>query len=234
MKTAAQNKPLFEGFSPKAFTFLEALTDNQNRLWFNEHRSEYEDYVRDPLREFTVTLSDFLRTKDIPLWGDPKRSLFRINRDARFSKAKHPYNMHASGLFSITGDKHAPGVLYFRLDPLGSRVAAGYMQPEPHVLKKLRMGILDNPKAWLLLEKSLHKKGYVLDYSDALARVPRGFIDAPIEIEHALKLKSWIIRKPLSKKVVCSTELIQEVAIFAKDLLPLLSFGWHSISKFSE
>jgi uncharacterized protein (TIGR02453 family) len=224
----------FIGFSPKAFKFLEELTDNQTRVWFSEHRSEYEEFVREPMKHFTDELSESLANKDIPLWGDPKKSLFRINRDARFSKAKHPYNMHASGLFTRTGDKHSPGVLYFRLDPLGSRCAAGYLQPEAHNLKKLRQGILDNPKAWLSLEKSLKRKGYELDYSNTLARIPRGFNDVPLEVERAIKLKGWIIRKQLPRSTICSKELIKEITGFAKDMLPLLSFGWHALAKFSD
>ena len=224
----------FIGFSPKAFKFLEELTDNQTRVWFSEHRSEYEEFVRAPMKHFTDELSESLANKDIPLWGDPKKSLFRINRDARFSKAKHPYNMHASGLFTRTGDKHSPGVLYFRLDPLGSRCAAGYLQPEAHNLKKLRQGILDNPKAWLSLEKALKRKGYELDYSNTLARIPRGFNDVPPEVERAIKLKGWIIRKQLPRSTICSKELIKEVTSFAKDMLPLLSFGWHALAKFSD
>ena len=224
----------FIGFSPKAFKFLEELTNNQTRVWFSEHRSEYEEFVREPMKHFTDVLSESLAKKDVPLWGDPKKSLFRINRDARFSKAKHPYNMHASGLFTRTGDKHSPGVLYFRLDPLGSRCAAGYLQPEARNLKKLRQGILDNPKAWLSLEKSLKRKGYELDYSNTLARIPRGFNDVPPEVERAIKLKGWIIRKQLPRSTICSKELIKEVTGFAKDMLPLLSFGWHALAKFSD
>ena len=224
----------FPGFSPKAFKFLEELTNNQNRVWFAEHRSEYEEFVREPMKHFTEALSENLAKRDIPVWGDPKRSLFRINRDARFSKAKHPYNMHASGLFTRTGDKHSPGVLYFRLDPLGSRCAAGYLQPETHILKKLRQGIIDNPKAWLLIEKSLKRKGYELDYSYTLARIPRGFEDVPPEVERAIKLKGWIIRKQLPRSTICSKNAINEVTDFAKDMLPLLSFGWHALEKFTD
>jgi uncharacterized protein (TIGR02453 family) len=222
----------FVGFNPKAFKFLEELTNNQNRAWFAEHRAEYEEFVREPMKIFTEALSENFAKKEVPLWGDPKRSLFRINRDARFSKAKHPYNMHASGLFTRTGDKHSPGVLYFRLDPLGSRCAAGYMQPEPHILKKLRQGILDNPIAWLSLERALKRKGYELDYSHTLARIPKGFNDVPAEVERAIKLKGWIIRKQLPRSTICSKKLIDEVSIFSKDMLPLLSFGWHALEKF--
>jgi uncharacterized protein (TIGR02453 family) len=221
-------------FSSKAFKFLEELTNNQNRAWFSEHRSEYEEFVREPMKSFTEALSENLAKNQVPLWGDPKRSLFRINRDARFSKAKHPYNMHASGLFTRTGDKHSPGVLYFRLDPLGSRCAAGYLQPEAPILKKLRQGILENPETWCALEKSLKRKGYELDYSHTLARIPRGFENVPPEVEMAIKLKGWIIRRQLTRSTICSKELIGEITGFAKDMLPLLSFGWHALEKFSD
>jgi hypothetical protein len=142
--------------------------------------------------------------------------------------------MHASGLFTRTGDKHSSGVLYFRLDPLGSRCAAGYLQPEAHILKKLRQGILDNPKVWLSLERSLKRKRYELDYSHTLSRIPRGFDNVPLEVEQAIKLKGWIIRKQLPRSIICSKDLVNEVSSFAKDMLPLLSFGWHALEKSPE
>ena len=46
----------FIGFSPKAFKFFEELTNNQTRAWFAEHRAEYEEYVRDPMKQFTDAL----------------------------------------------------------------------------------------------------------------------------------------------------------------------------------
>jgi uncharacterized protein (DUF2461 family) len=121
--------------------------------------------------------------------------------------------------------------LYFRLDPLGSRCAVGFLQLETHILKKLRQGILGNPKAWLSLERSLKRKGYELDYSHTLARIPRGFDIVPTEVEQATKLKGWIIRKQLPRSIICSKDLVNEVANFAKDMLPLLSFGWHPLEK---
>jgi uncharacterized protein (DUF2461 family) len=94
--------------------------------------------------------------------------------------------------------------------------------------------MLDNPKAWLAIEKALKRKGYALDYSHTLARIPRGFSDVPSELEAAIKLKGWIIRKQLPRSTICSKNLIGEVASFAKDMLPLLSFGWHALAKFSD
>jgi uncharacterized protein (DUF2461 family) len=67
-----------------------------------------------------------------------------------------------------------------------------------------------------------------------LARIPRGFVDVPKEIESAMKLKGWIIRRQLPRSIICSKNLINEVTDFAKDMLPLLSFGCHALAKFSD
>ena len=48
----------FPGFSPKAFKFLEDLTNYQTKIWFDEHRSEYEEFVREPMKLFTDVLSE--------------------------------------------------------------------------------------------------------------------------------------------------------------------------------
>jgi len=56
----------------------------------------------------------------------------------------------------------------------------------------------------------------------------------PLEIEQAIKLKGWIIRKQLPRSLMCSKDLVNEVSSFAKDMLPLLSFGWHALEKPAE
>ncbi|MBT8523689.1 hypothetical protein G6735_05100 [Polynucleobacter paneuropaeus] len=39
-------KSPFSGFKPEAFQFLEALTENQNRIWFAEHRKQFDGNPR--------------------------------------------------------------------------------------------------------------------------------------------------------------------------------------------
>jgi uncharacterized protein (DUF2461 family) len=56
----------------------------------------------------------------------------------------------------------------------------------------------------------------------------------PPEVERAIKLKGWIIRKQLPRSTICSKNAINEVTDFAKDMLPLLSFGWHALEKFTD
>ncbi|WP_404936090.1 DUF2461 family protein [Pseudoalteromonas sp. SR43-7] len=39
-------------FSKKTFEFLAQLDKNNNRDWFNDHKSQYEEYVREPALDF--------------------------------------------------------------------------------------------------------------------------------------------------------------------------------------
>src|SRR5512142_1443425 len=112
-------------FSEELFDFLKRLKRNNKREWFQRHRDEYEEYVKQPALRF---ISDF----DAPLFeisphlvSSPKSSLFRIYRDTRFSHDKRPYKINLAMRFSHAGrDVHSPG-FYLHLEPGASFAAAG-------------------------------------------------------------------------------------------------------------
>ncbi len=82
----------------------------------------------------------------IPLRGDGKRSIFRLNRDVRFSKDKSPYKTHAGAVMTRSGSKKDNGLLYIHIDPTGCFAAAGFYQPEARGLAALRKAMLAQPK----------------------------------------------------------------------------------------
>lgn len=55
----------------------------------------------------------------MPLSGDPKKSVFRIHRDTRFSKDKKPYKTHVSATLTRDGQKMSPGMIYIHIEPEG-------------------------------------------------------------------------------------------------------------------
>ena len=89
---------VFKGFGPKAIPFLKALDFHQSREWFQENRDLYEQELREPFGDLVETLTTRFAEAGLGLKGDRKRSLFRINRDVRFSKDKRPYNRHLSAI----------------------------------------------------------------------------------------------------------------------------------------
>ena len=76
----------FNGFPFKTLSFFSNLAANNNKPWFEAHRSDYENFVMEPSREFVITLGELLREIAPNIMADPRvnKSIFRIYRDTRF------------------------------------------------------------------------------------------------------------------------------------------------------
>ena len=108
--------------SGKLFNCLEALSENNNRIWFEENKNRFEDDVRTPLLSFIAAFEVHLKQLSPHFNAAAKKlggSLFRIFRDVRFSYGKTPYKTIAGVYFRLERDKkaHAPGY-HLHLDPL--------------------------------------------------------------------------------------------------------------------
>lgn len=84
-------------FTSAAFRFLEQLADNNDKSWFEAHRSEYQDHVRTPalkyIRAMATRLADFapeFRADARKMGG----SLMRVYRDTCFARDKTPYKIN--------------------------------------------------------------------------------------------------------------------------------------------
>jgi uncharacterized protein (TIGR02453 family) len=145
---------IFPGFHSRALTFLRGLRRNNRREWFQEHRSEYDDYVLQPTRLLVEELDVRFARFAPEIVGDSKRSIFRIYRDVRFSKDKSPYKTHAACWFShrnaghgVGSETHGAGAgYYFHLEPGASIVAGGIWMPPRPTLNRLREAIAAGPR----------------------------------------------------------------------------------------
>src|SRR5690242_4385067 len=141
-------------FSNAALAFLKGIKKNNNKLWFEAHRADYENELREPMRMLIGEMDARMRKFAPEIGGDPKRSMFRINRDIRFSKDKSPYKTHAACWFhhrnasrSVGAEADAGSAGYdFHLEPGGRSLLGGglWMPPRPQ-LNKLREAIADDP-----------------------------------------------------------------------------------------
>lgn len=219
----------FTGFRPEGFTFLRDLAQHQTRDFFEANRDVYDGELRLPMASLVLGLSEELLRRKIPLRGDPKRSVFRIHRDLRFSKDKRPYKTHVGAVLTKSGDKVIhEGVLYVHIDPLGSFVAVGFHRPEPGPLTALRSAIRDRAAAYRRMSKKLAANRLTLSDDEApLSRAPRGFETVTAkDLAEAVRHRSFLVEKPLAKKAVGSPGLVTDLADFAETALPLLEFGW--------
>lgn len=229
----------FSGFSTEALAFFKALQFHQDREWFQDNKALYESKVREPMMALLDALSERFERDDIPLRGD-KRSMFRINRDVRFSKDKRPYQTHTGAVMTPSGAKDDPGLIYIHitapdLESMGGRtgsfIAAGFHIPGSDTLARMRTAIRKDPKAWQAMVAKLKKNRLALETGNSLTRVPRGFEDMKgSDVEPAIRLKTYIIDEAVPESTVTSPELEGVIVNFTKRALPLLEFGWKALA----
>ena len=85
----------FTGFTPGGIVFLAGLAADNTRTYFHANRGTYANNVAAPLRALFVAVGERLRDKAVPdvcFELSLGKSLFRINRDTRFSADKTPYH----------------------------------------------------------------------------------------------------------------------------------------------
>jgi uncharacterized protein (TIGR02453 family) len=219
----------FKGFGSKALPFLKALKFHQTKAWFDENRALYDSELLNPMVELLDELTTRFAADKIPLKADGRRSIFRINRDIRFSKDKSPYKTHCGAVMTRSGSKNEQGLLYLHIAPEGSFVAAGFHMPEPAQLVRIRKLIAAKPKKFAAMEARLAKGRLALGSEMQLARLPRGFeAFKGADFEGALRLTSFIVEEPLPARLLATPKLAGTVADFAARARPLLTFGWEA------
>lgn len=220
----------FQGFGPQALPFFKALGFHQTKEWFEANRAIYENEIKGPLGDLVEDLSAAFVKSGTPLKGDRKASLFRINRDVRFAKDKSPYKTNSGAVLTRSGGKNDPGLLYFHLSADGCFAAAGFYQPEPEELTRLRGAIARSPKAWSAMTAKLAKAGLALSADYAMKRAPRGFETvADPAVAAALRNKSFVCSRPIAQDRLAAPELVGDLAAFARDVMPLLEWGWSAV-----
>lgn len=175
-------------------TFLEELKANNNREWFQDNISRYRD-VQKQFDDIMSTLLKGVSSFDSSVVGlQVKDCTYRIYRDVRFSPNKEPYKTHIGGYICPKGKKSGFAGYYFHLEPKSSILAVGLHCPEPKVVGSVRDEIFDNGIEFLNSIEAA--KGFSVDRSSSLKRVPRGY---PQDSEYGeyLKLKDFDLVKPL-------------------------------------
>src|SRR5690606_31023698 len=88
-------------FDKDYLDFFKELAANNNRDWFHANKKRYENSVKKPFATFvTDTISKVKDEYDSKLDLEVKNSVFRINRDIRFSNDKSPYKLHSAAIIS--------------------------------------------------------------------------------------------------------------------------------------
>ena len=218
-----RNKPSQPCFHESLFQFLHELSVHNDREWFHAHKTRFESDVKEPMLAFIMAFSEPLQRINKHYFADPRPvggSMFRIFRDARFSKDKSPYKTNVGAQFrhrECTRDVHSPG-FYLHLEPGQCFVSTGLWHPDPESLRKVRERIVAHGKAWRALQNS-----GIEVLGDALKRVPQGFEpDHPFAED--LKLKDFYTHMPLTDREVCAPDFLEQFTEACRRGAPLAAF----------
>lgn len=179
-KSAAATTPTFQGFSETTFRFLRGISQNNSKAWFDENRSDYDEGYVAASRLFVEAIGPRLQaiSKGIDYEARINGSIFRIQRDVRFSKDKTPYKNHLD-LWFWEGERRGwdtPG-FFFRMFEKTMILGAGMHQLNKEHLEAYRQAVLDPKKGKALVStlNQVQKAGAYTLGAPTRKTVPRGF-----------------------------------------------------------
>ena len=157
--------------------FLSDLAKHNKKEWMDDNKKRYNEakgYVIELVAEVIAQASVF----DKSLIGlEPKKTLFRINRDIRFSKNKDPYKTNFGAAIVDGGRKSGKPGYYLHIMPSENRIGGGLYQPDAAILQKVRQEIdYNGSKIRKIIDNKNFAKIYQEPYGgDKLKTAPKGY-----------------------------------------------------------
>ncbi len=206
--------------------FLTDLKKNNTKEWFESNRKKYEA-AKENVQQITTSLIEQLGKVDENLTTlQMKECTFRINRDVRFSKNKAPYKTNMSAIFAKGGKKAETAGFYVHFEPGQSFIAAGFWSPEAKKLQSIRQEIDYNYNDF---KKIISSKKFTNTFTNGLSkeqvlvRPPKGYDEENPAIE-ILKLKSFVVTKPLTDEEIQAPSFAKLIVESYKVVQPFLNF----------
>jgi len=210
---------------PKTLSFLSSLKKNNNKPWFDKNKPAYEE-IKDDITSVAGELIREVSKFDPSISGmDPKKSVFRIYRDIRFSPDKTPYKTNIGFYMAKGGVKSPAAGYYVHIQPGNSFLGGGIWMPEADTLNKIRQEIDYNFKDFKkVVESPAFKKRFGnLDNEEKLSRPPKGYEEDNPAIEY-LKLKSFTAGTELSDSQVLGPGFVKDATKIFKEMYAFIQF----------
>ncbi len=198
--------------------FLRSLEANNNREWFQDHKSEYNK-AKSNVEDLVMALENELNKTD----KIEAHKLYRIYRDVRFSNDKTPYKSWFSGYFKRSGAERRGGY-YFSIQPEGTVIGGGFYGPNKEDLLRIRKEFeADGNTIESIVKDPRFIKHFNQMEGSEVSTAPKGF-----QRDHP-NIK-WIRKKQLyafehfSDSEVTSKNFVQDAAKSFKAIRPFFDY----------
>lgn len=200
-------------FPADTIEFLIDLRAHNEKTWFEANRDRYESAYLEPAKAFVETIAPALDRIVPGIKAEPKvlGSIFRINRDTRFSTDKRPYKDHLDFWLWEGDRKAAVSGLFLRIAPEEVVVGAGAHGFARDQLAAYRSAVAE-PVAGAELASivaRLERDGYGVG-GQTYVRTPRGYT-VEGDAERFLRHGALYIHDELPSEVATRDDLPAEL-----------------------
>jgi len=210
--------------------YLQELAENNNRPWFIMNKPRYDILREEFLVLVTQVIGELGKFDPAVKFNNPKKAMFRINRDVRFAHDKRPYKTTFSAAVA-PNDMRRPSMAggptyYFQLNGQGQlQFGAGEYMPPPHRLRALRRHMVEDAAGFrkALNNKALKARYGTIQDEGKLQRPPKGFDPEHEHIEF-IKLKSFFVWTDVDLDLNDPDALLPLLAAGFKDAWPLVQW----------
>jgi uncharacterized protein (TIGR02453 family) len=218
-------KSIFDGFPPETLRFLRQLKRNNNREWFLAHKDVYELKVKDPMTELVLALGPLIQRSAPEFVVNPKRAIYRIYRDIRFSSDKSPFKTHVAAMFVPRGvPKKSGACLYFHIEPAEVLIAGGIYMPDPATLRVVRRHIAAHWEELLAITNQRNfRKLFGSLQGDRLIRSPLGYPVNHPAIDF-LRQKQFYVSCTEPVELAGKPDLLPRLLTLFSAMIPLVRF----------
>ncbi len=225
--------PPFEGFPPEAIRFLERLKRNNNRPWFQKHKDEYEERVRFPMHCLIAELAVRMTDAAPEIEFHPRKSIFRIYRDVRFSNNKAPYKTNIAASFQPRGVRAPTGSpgLYLGIEPGAIYVGGGLYLPTGEQLKAIRRSMVERPDEFrAVVESRRFRREFREIEGEKLQKAPLGYPKDHAMITY-LRHKQFYVGKEFGHARCFRRAFVDDVVRIFTDTMPLVRWLQEALSR---
>jgi uncharacterized protein (TIGR02453 family) len=194
----------------KITSFLADLAQHNSKEWMDANKPRYQESRLEFIGFVESLLKGIAQFDDGVLGLDPKKCIFRINRDIRFSKNKDPYKTNFGAAMGEGGRHAGNPIYYFHLEPGKAFLAGGMYMPEAESLKKVRQEVDYNPgELKRIVEDADFVKAFGAIQGERLKTAPKGYPKDHPNIE-LLQLKSFIVVHDFTDSELHHESLLEE------------------------